>query len=83
MTGTRYILSDGKSGIGMEKKEYGRAANLITSNGFRSGGFVRRRLGIKSGPGKCLQFLSRVCTINVKELGSASARKHRVMIGCG
>lgn len=29
----------------------------------------RKLLRIKSGPGKSLQFLSRVCTINIKELG--------------
>lgn len=38
--------------------------------------------GDKSGPGKILQFLSRVRTINVKELESASARKNSAMIGC-
>lgn len=41
-----------------------------------------RSFGDKSGPGNSLQFLSRVCTINVKELGSASARKNSAMIGC-
>lgn len=40
-----------------------------------------RSFGDESGPGNSLQFCSRVCTINVKELGSASARKNSGLIG--
>ncbi|KGO68981.1 hypothetical protein PITC_078790 [Penicillium italicum] len=71
----KLILSVSKNGIG--KINEGRAVNTIPSIWVLwSGSFG------ESGPGKILQFLNRVHTINAKELGSVSSRRNSAMIGC-